>query len=96
MREYVALVAGAGDDARVAQQIGKLDAAMQKQGGTAAARYQQGRQSVQTTFEDFSRQIAAANASDQPKLRSDSRLLTSYVTFDIDEANAQLLERLNE
>jgi hypothetical protein len=96
MREYVTLVAGAGDDARVSQQIGKLDAAMQKNGGTALARYQQGRQSVQTTFEDFSREIAAANAADQPKLRSDSRLLTSYVTFDIDEANAQLLERLNE
>lgn len=96
LREYATLVAGAGDDARVAQQVGKLDAALEQQAGPALIRYQQGRKYVQTTFDTYGKQITAADTADQPKLRSDSRLLTSYVTFDVDEANAQLVERLNE
>jgi hypothetical protein len=96
LREYATLVAAAGDDARVGQQAGRLDAVVQQQGGQALARYQQGRQHVQTTWADYGKQIEAADATDQPKLRLDSRLLTSYVNFDVEEAHAQLLERLNE
>lgn len=96
MREYATLVAGAGDNAAVAQQAGRLDTAMEQQPPAALLRYQQGRKYVQTTFDAYSKQIEAAGASDQPKLRLESRLLTSYVNFDTDEAQAQLVERMNE
>ncbi len=45
---------------------------------------------------NYARQIEAANTGDQAKVRLDSRLLASYVIFDVDEAHAQLVERMNE
>lgn len=96
LREYATAVSDAGDQANVTQQAARLDTAMQKQPAQAAARYAQGRKHVQTVWEDYAQQIAAANPAEHPKLRLDSRLLTSYLNFDVEEARAQLLEQLNE
>lgn len=95
MREYATLI-GAGDNSSVSQQAGRVDSAMEQQGGAALVRYQQGRKYVHSTWESYGKQIEAADTADQPKLRLESRLLTSYVNFDLDEAQAQLVERMNE
>jgi hypothetical protein len=96
LREYTTLVAGAGDDARVAQQAEKLDAQVASHGESARERYEQGRKHVKQTLGDYTQRIAAADSQSQPRMRLESRQPTSYATFDVDDAIQQVAERLND
>lgn len=96
MREFAMTVAAAGEDALVGQQATKLDGAVAQHGGPASQRYEQGRAHVRDTLAEYNRRIDAADSTDQPKLRLDSRLPTSYATFDLEDAVQQVLERLND
>jgi hypothetical protein len=96
LRDYTMVAAGAGDEAQLSQLAARLDAAMEQHGGQALQRYQQGRQSVQLKWADYGKQIDAAIGIAQSKLRVDRTLVTSYLDFDVEEASAQLVEKMNE
>ena len=57
--------------------------------------YRQGREAVSQVIQDFDRRVAAADPSEQNKLKLDRAALRHYATFSLEAASQQALATLD-
>jgi hypothetical protein len=75
--------------------IDALDAAIANRGGEIAELYEQGRAAVREVGRDFDRRIAAADDSEQRRLRVDRWNLRHYASFSLESAAQQVVAAMD-